>query len=179
MRIIKFAEVHRAWLSCAGPGETGKQSRQPSGLIPIRRNHLRKVGMSDHERGKFQTRLSQTSRLYCTWRHSTVHDVTQAAMLALWRRFEFWSRKNFGDQRQRSYVCETKNELLTSEKGVKLQTWLKRRINSNTIRRHVWEEAEKLQLAFCKWAKSHGMTATSTDITKFLKVKTNVYGGKQ
>lgn len=98
-------------------------------------------------------------------------------MFVLWRQFEFWSRKNSGDRRQRIYVCETKNGHLTSEKEVKLQTWLKRRKNSDTIRRHVWEEDRSYSwLAFCMWVKSHGMTATSMDITKFLKMNTNVYG---
>jgi uncharacterized protein YggL (DUF469 family) len=48
-------------------------------------------------------------------------------MLVLWRQFEFWSRKNSGDQRQRIDVCETKTGHLTSEKEATLQTWLKRR----------------------------------------------------
>jgi hypothetical protein len=68
-------------------------------------------------------------------------------MFVLWRQFEFWGGKNVGDQRQRICVCETKNGHLMTEKGVTLQTWLKGSKNSNTIRRHIWEEAQELQLA--------------------------------
>jgi len=145
---------------CVISGERGKQNHQPRGLISICRNQSRKVGTILLEwvitkGGNYKHQISQTSRLYCTWRHTSSDDC---CVMEIWisEQKEFW-------RSAAEYLCLWDGKWASDVRvrsEVRLQTWLKRRTNSNTIRRYIWEEAQKLQPAFWKRVTSHGTTAT-------------------
>jgi len=74
MKSLKIVEVSCSMTELRssrieGEAESPATWSHPDSSESVTKGRNNCIIMRDYERGKFQTKLSQTSRLCCTWRH--------------------------------------------------------------------------------------------------------------